>query len=67
MIAYILVAVATYNQSRIALAKEMHSLKDLRRISPVLRLSLEQWVGIGLAITLILLAGCREAAMIVAL
>ena len=67
MTAFILVAVATYNQSRIALTKEMHSLKDLHRISPVPRLSLEQWVGIGLAIALILLAGWREAAMIMAL
>jgi len=30
-------------------------------------MSLEQWVGVGLAITLILLAGWREAAMIMAL
>ena len=67
MIAFILMAVATYNQSRIALTKEMHSLKDLHRISPVPRLSLEQWVGIGLAIALILLTGWHEAAMIMAL
>ena len=67
MIAFILMAVATYNQSRIALTQEMHSLKDLHRISPVPRLSLEQWVGIGVAITLIILAGWREAAMIMVL
>ena len=67
MIAFILMAVATYNQSRIALTQDMHSLKDIHRISPVPRLSLEQWVGIGLAITLIILAGWREAAMIMAL
>ncbi|MBC2699882.1 MAG: hypothetical protein HF976_00425 [ANME-2 cluster archaeon] len=67
MTAFILVAVATYNQSHIALTEEMHSLKDLHRISPVPRMSLEQWAGIWLAITLILLAGWREAAMIMAL
>lgn len=67
MTAFILVAVATYNQSRIALTKEMHSLKDIHRISPVPRLSLEQWAGIGLAIALIVFAGWREAAMIMAL
>jgi len=68
MTAFILVAVATYNQSRIALTKEeIHSLKDLHRISPVPRMSLEQWVGVGLAIALIILAGWREAAMIMAL
>jgi len=67
MTAFILVAVATYNQSRIALTQEMHSLKDLHRISPVPRMSLEQWVGVGLAIALILLSGWREAAMIMAL
>jgi len=61
MTAFILIAVATYNQSRIALTEEIH------RISPVPRLSLEQWIGIGLAIALILLAGWREAAMIMAL
>jgi hypothetical protein len=66
MMAFILMAVATYNQSRIALTKEMHSLKDLHRINLVPRLSLEQWVGIGLAIALVLLAGWREAAMIMA-
>ncbi len=65
MTAFILVAVATYNQSRIALTKEeIHSLKDLHRISPVPRMSLEQWVGVGLAIALIIR---REAAMIMAL
>ena len=67
MTAFILMAVATYNQSRIALTQEMHSLKDLHRISPVPRISLEQWVGIGIAIALILLSGWREAAMIMAL
>jgi len=67
MAAFILVAVATYNQSRFALTQDMHSLKDIPRISPVPRLSLEQWAGIGLAIALILLAGWREAAMIMAL
>ena len=68
MTAFILVAVATYNQSRIALTKEeIHSLKDIHRISPVPRMSLEQWVGVGLAIALIILAGWREAAMIMAL
>jgi len=68
MTAYILVAVATYNQSRIALTKEeIHSLKDIHHISPVPRMSLEQWVGVGLAIALIILAGWREAAMIMAL
>ena len=67
MTAFILMAVATYNQSRFALTKDMHSLKDIPRISPVPRLSLEQWAGIGLAIALILLAGWREAAMIMAL
>ena len=55
MIAYMLVVVATYNQSRIALTEEMHSMEDIHRNSPVPRLSLEQWVGIGLAIALILL------------
>ncbi|MEA3294261.1 MAG: hypothetical protein U9P81_04690 [Euryarchaeota archaeon] len=60
MIAYILVAVATYNQSRIALTEE------ILRISPVPRMSLEQWIGIGLAVALILFAGWREAAMIMA-
>ena len=58
MTAFILVAVATYNQSRIALTEE------ILRISPVPRLSLEQYAGIGLAIALILFAGWREAAMI---
>ena len=67
MIAYIRIAVATYSQSRFALTQEMHSLKDLHRISPVPRLSLEQWAGIGLAIALIILAGWHEAAMIMAL
>ena len=68
MTAFILVAVATYNQSRIALTKEeIHSLKDIHRISPIPRMSLEQWVGVGLAIALILLAGWREATMIMAL
>ena len=68
MTAFILVAVATYNQSRIALTKEeIHSLKDIHRISPVPRMSLEQWAGIGLAIALIILAGWREAGMIIAL
>jgi len=66
MIAFILIAVATYNQSRFALTQDMHSLKDIPRISPVPRMSLEQWGGIGLAIALILLAGWREAAMIMA-
>jgi len=61
MTAFILVAVATYNQSRFALTNNSY------RISPVPQLSLEQWVGIGLAIALILFAGWREAAMIVAL
>jgi len=60
MTGFILMAVATYNQSRIALTEDIH------RISPVPRLSLEQWVGIGLAIALILLAGWREAAIIMA-
>jgi len=67
MTAFILMAVVTYNQSRIALTQDMHSMKDIPRITPVPRLSLEQWAGIGLAITLILLAGWREAAMIMAL
>ena len=61
MTTFILVAVATYNQSRFALTNNSH------RISPVPRLSLEQWAGIGLAIALILFAGWREAAMIMAL
>ena len=61
MTAFILMAVATYNQSRIALTEE------ICRISPVPRMSLEQWIGVGLAIALILLAGWREAAMIMAL
>ena len=60
MTAFMLVAVATYNQSRIALTEE------ILRISQVPRLSLEQWVGIGLAIALIFLAGWREATMIMA-
>ena len=60
MTAFILMAVATYNQSRIALTEDIH------RISPVPRMSLEQWVGVGLAIALILLAGWREATMIMA-
>jgi hypothetical protein len=42
MTAFILMAVTTYNHSRFALTKEMHSLKDLHRISPVPRISLEQ-------------------------
>ena len=67
MMAFILIAVATYNQSRFALTQDMHSLKDISRISPVPRMSLEQWGGIGLAIALIILAGWREAAMIMAL
>ena len=67
MMAFILITVATYNQSRFALTEDMHSLKDLHRIDPVPRISLEQWVGIGLAIALIILAGWREAAMIMAL
>ena len=61
MTAFILVAVATYNQSRIVLTEDIH------RISPVPRMSLEQWVGVGLAIALIVFAGWREAAMIMAL
>lgn len=64
MTAYILVAVATYNQSRFALTKDMHSLKDIQRIKPVPKLSLEQWSGIGLAIALVFLAGWLEAVMI---
>ena len=67
MTAFILMAVATYNQSRFALTQDMHSLKDIPRISPVPRMSLEQWGGIGLAIALIILAGWREAGMIMAL
>jgi len=67
IVMYNLIAVATYNQSRFALTEEMHSLEDLHCISPVSRLSLEQWAGIGLAIALILLAGWHEAAMIMAL
>ena len=66
MTAFILVAVATYNQSRFALAQDMHSLKDIHRITPVPRMSLEQWAGIGLAIAFILLAGWHEAVMIIA-
>ena len=66
MTAFILMAVATYNQSRFALTEDMHGLKDIR-ISPVPRLTFEQWAGIGLAITLIVLAGWREAAMFMAL
>ena len=66
MTAFILMAVATYNQSRFALTEDMHSLKDIR-ISLVPQLTLEQWAGIGLAIALILLAGWREAAMVMAL
>ncbi len=61
MTAYILVAVATYNQSRFALTNNSY------RISPVPRLSLEQWVGVGVAVALILLAGWHEAGMIMAL
>ncbi len=61
MMAFILVAVATYNQSRFALTNNPY------RISPVPRMSLEQWVGVGLAIALIFLAGWRESAMIMAL
>jgi len=60
MMGFILIAVATYNQSRFALTNNSH------RISPVPRMSLEQWVGVGLAIALILFAGWREAAMIMA-
>lgn len=30
--AFILMAVATYNQSRIALTEDIHSLKDIHRI-----------------------------------
>ena len=68
MTAFILMAVATYNQSRIALTKEeIHSLKDIHHIDPVPRMSLEQWAGVGLAIAMILLAGWREATMIMAL
>ena len=67
MIAFILVAVATYNQSCFTLTEDMHSLKDIHRISQVPRMSLEQWVGIGLAITMSILAGWREAAIIMAL
>jgi len=61
MIAFILIAVATYNQSRYALTKKSYIIRS------VPRLSLEQWAGIGLAIALILFAGWREAAMIMAL
>jgi len=61
MTAYILVAVATYNQSRFALTNNSY------RIRQVPRMSLEQWAGVGLAIALILLAGWHEAAMIMAL
>ena len=67
MIAYMLVAVATYNKSRFALTQDMHSLKDIYHISPVPRMSLEQWVGTGLAIALIILGGWREATIIMAL
>ena len=61
MMAFILIAVATYNQSRFALTNNSY------RISPVPRMLLEQWIGVGLAIALIILAGWREAAMIMAL
>ena len=61
MTAFMLVAVATYNQSRYALTNNSH------HISPVPRMSLEQWIGVGLAIALIILAGWREATMIMAL
>ncbi len=61
MTAHILVAVATYNQSRFSLTNNSY------RIRQVPRMSLEQWAGIGLAITLILLAGWHEAAMIMVL
>ncbi len=67
MIAFILMAVATYNQSALRSQKEIRRLKDIHRISPVPRMSLWQWVGIGLAISLIVIAGWREAAMIMAL
>jgi hypothetical protein len=61
MTVFILVAVATYNQSCFAL------INNSDRISLVPRLSLQHCVGIGLAITLILLAGWHEATMIMAL
>ncbi len=64
MIANIFAAVATYNQSRFALTQDMHSMEDIHRISPVPRMSLEQWAEIGLAIALVLLVGLREATMI---
>ncbi len=60
MIGFLLVAAATYNQSRFALAKESY------RITSVPRLSLEQWIGLGFGIAIILLAAWREAIMIMA-
>ena len=61
MIGFLLVAAATYNQSRFALAKNSY------RITSVPRLSLEQWIGLGFGIAIILLAAWREAIMIMAL
>jgi len=60
MIGFLLVAAATYNQSRFALAKNSY------RITSVPRLSLEQWMGLGFGIAIILLAAWREAIMIMA-
>ena len=60
MIGFLLVAAATYNQSRFSLAKDSH------RITSVPRLSWEQWMGLGFGIAIILLAAWREAIMIMA-
>ena len=60
MIGFLLVAAATYNQSRYALAKNSH------RITSVPRLSLEQWIGFGFGVAIIFLATWREAIMIMA-
>jgi len=61
MIGFLLVAAATYNQSRYALTWESH------RIMVVPRLKMEQWIGLGAGFMLIILAGWWEATMIFAL
>lgn len=60
MLGFILVAAATYNQSRFALTNESH------RITSVPKISFEQWLGFGFGVLFILLAAWHEASMIMA-